>query len=86
MLYPYMPILGLALNVILALIQGWSYFKPFDAGNWVDAYILLPFFFVLYFGFKLWHKSKWVNLEEVDLDEGRREDDEKGVDNNKWMI
>ncbi|KAG8203143.1 GAP5, partial [Candida africana] len=86
MLYPYLPILGLALNVILALIQGWSYFKPFDAGNWVDAYILLPFFFVLYFGFKLWHKSKWVNLEEVDLDEGRREDDEKGVDNNKWMI
>ena len=43
MLYPYLPILGLALNVILALIQGWSYFKPFDAGNWVDAYILLPF-------------------------------------------
>ncbi|CAH6718169.1 general amino acid permease Agp3p [[Candida] jaroonii] len=72
--YPYFPILSIILNLFLALIQGWSYFKPFQAGNWVDAYILIPFFFVLFFFFKIVHKTKWVNLREVDLDEGRRKD------------
>ena len=85
--YPYLPILGLVLNILLALIQGWSYFKPFDAGNWVDAYILLPFFGVLFLWFKFWNKTTWVKLSEVDLDKGRREDvekDQKG--SSKWII
>ncbi|ODV81369.1 uncharacterized protein CANTADRAFT_19011 [Suhomyces tanzawaensis NRRL Y-17324] len=72
--YPYLPILGIVLNVFLALIQGWSYFKPFDAGNWVDAYVLLPFFGVLFVFFKLVNRTKWVKLSEVNLDEGRRRD------------
>ncbi|RCK56086.1 General amino acid permease AGP3 [Candida viswanathii] len=85
--YPYLPIFGLILNTLLALIQGWSYFKPFDAGNWVDAYILLPFFGVLYFGFKFWNKTKWVDLREVDLDQGRREDvDKNHKATSKWLL
>lgn len=72
--YPYLPILGIAANLFLGLIQGWSYFKPFSAKDWVDAYILIPFFFVLYFFLKVVNKTKWVNLAEVDLDEGIRED------------
>lgn len=84
--YPYLPIIGVVLNLFLALIQGWQYFKPFDAGNWVDAYVLLPFFFVLYFGFKIWHKSKWVDLNEVDLDAGRRADvDVHEKPSSKWI-
>lgn len=84
--YPVLPIAGVVLNIFLALIQGWSTFKPFSGKDFVDAYILLPVFFIFFIGFKLWHKSKWVNLNEVDLDEGRRhdtdfiEDGEKGVD------
>lgn len=74
LLYPYLPIAGITLNLFLALIQGWKFFVPFQAGDWVDAYILLPFFFVLFFFFKLVNKTKWVNLREVDLDEGRRTD------------
>ncbi|KAG2731722.1 hypothetical protein G9P44_005309 [Scheffersomyces stipitis] len=72
--YPILPIFGIVLNVFLALVQGWSYFKPFDAGNFVDAYVLLPFFGLLYVFFKLVNRTKWVNLSEVDLDEGRRKD------------
>lgn len=73
-LYPVFPIIGIVLNTFLALIQGWSYFKPFDAGNWVDAYVLLPFFGVLFIFFKLVNKTKWVDLSTVDLDAGRRGD------------
>ncbi|KAK6457625.1 amino acid permease [Scheffersomyces xylosifermentans] len=72
--FPVLPILGIALNIFLALIQGWSFFKPFDAGNWVDAYILIPFFGVLFIFFKLVNRTKWVNLQDVDLDHGRRKD------------
>ena len=72
--YPYNAWFGLAANVFLALVQGWSYFKPFDAGNFVDAYILLPVFFLLFAVLKIVNKTKWVKLDEVDLDDGRRHD------------
>ncbi|CAI5757352.1 unnamed protein product [Candida verbasci] len=72
--YPILPLIGLILNIILTLIQGYSYFKPFQAGDWVDAYILIPFFFLMYFGFKIWKRTKWVHLQDVDLDSGRRQD------------
>lgn len=73
-LYPYLPIAGLVLDIFLLLIQGWSTFKPFDAAGFVDAYVLIPFFFILAAVLKLWQKTKWVNLSEVDLDAGRRKD------------
>lgn len=73
-LYPYLPVVSIILNLFLALIQGWSYFVPFQAGNWVDAYVLLPFFFVLYFFFKIINKTKWVKSSDADLDDGRRVD------------
>ncbi|ODQ78335.1 hypothetical protein BABINDRAFT_65824 [Babjeviella inositovora NRRL Y-12698] len=72
--FPWLSYVGLFGNVFLGLIQGWSYFKPFDAGNFVDAYILLPVFVIIFFLIKLINKTKWVNLAEVDLDEGRRKD------------
>ncbi|CCE79521.1 Piso0_001591 [Millerozyma farinosa CBS 7064] len=73
-LYPWITIIGLVACIFLGLIQGWSYFKPFDVKNFVDAYILLPFFVVLFIYLKLMNKTKWVDLKTVDLDEGRRTD------------
>lgn len=73
-LFPYLPILGIFLNVFLTLVQGWSYFKPFDVGGFLDSYILLPFFAFLFVLFKVINKTKRVDLMEVDLDQGRRRD------------
>lgn len=72
--YPYLPIFGVVVNAFLALIQGWSTFKPFSAKDFVDAYILLPFFFILAGFLKIVNKTEWVHLKDVDLDEGRRKD------------
>lgn len=72
--FPWLTYLGLFGNVFLGLIQGWSYFKPFDAGNFVDAYILLPVFVVIFLFVKVIKKTKWVDLATVDLDAGRRKD------------
>ncbi|EJS43933.1 agp3p [Saccharomyces arboricola H-6] len=74
--YPWTPIFSLMANAFLGLIQGWTSLVPFDAGNFVDAYILLPVAVLLYVGiciFKTRH-FKAVDLLSVDLDEGRRKD------------
>ncbi|KAF3914588.1 hypothetical protein ABW21_db0207240 [Orbilia brochopaga] len=72
--YPYNAYFGVFSNVFLALVQGWSTLSPFNAGNFVDAYILLPLFPIIYVVFKWWNKTKYWRLEEIDLDEGRRLD------------
>jgi amino acid transporter len=72
--YPYNAYFGLAANIILALVQGWTTLSPFDAGNFVDAYILLPIFPLIWILFKVFGKSHIKRLDEIDLDEGRRAD------------
>lgn len=72
--YPWSAYFGLGANVFLALVQGWANFSPFDAGGFVDAYILLPLFPVIYFGYKVVNKTRFWRAEEVDLLSGRRRD------------
>lgn len=72
--YPYNAYFGLGANIFLALIQGWSTLAPFDAGSFVDAYILLPLFPIIYFGYKFVNKTHLWKVHEVDLATGRRRD------------
>lgn len=72
--YPYNAYFGLVANMFLALVQGWTTLSPFDAGNFVDAYILLPLFPLIYVVYKVWNKTKYWKLGEIDLDDGRRVD------------
>jgi len=72
--YPWNAYFGLGANIFLALIQGWTTLAPFDAGNFVDAYILLPLFPIIYFVYKIIFKTRYWRLEEIDLQSGRRRD------------
>ncbi|KAK6603080.1 amino acid permease [Botrytis cinerea] len=72
--YPYNAYFGLVANVFLALVQGWTTLSPFSAGDFVDAYILLALFPLIWAGYKIWFKTRIWDLREVDLDEGRRND------------
>ncbi|PNH37592.1 hypothetical protein VD0004_g9201 [Verticillium dahliae] len=74
LLYPYNAYFGLGANMFLALVQGWTNLSPFDAGGFVDAYILLPLFAIIYFGYKWWNKTTYWRLEDIDLMSGRRRD------------
>ncbi|OBA21463.1 hypothetical protein METBIDRAFT_87570 [Metschnikowia bicuspidata var. bicuspidata NRRL YB-4993] len=47
-LFPFLNYLGISLGIVLVLVQGWLIFKPFDAGNFVDYYIMVPLFFICY--------------------------------------
>lgn len=72
--YPWNAYFGLFANIFLALVQGWGNFVPFDAAGFVDAYILIPLFPIILVVYKLWNKTRWHRLEEIDLDVGRRGD------------
>lgn len=74
MLYPWNAYFGLGANLFLALVQGWANFSPFDAGGFVDAYILLPLFPLIYFGYKFAFKTTFWRVDEIDLQSGRRRD------------
>jgi yeast amino acid transporter len=80
--YPFVAYFGVFANIFLALVQGWTNFVPFNAGNFVSAYILLPLFFVIYGIGKLWWRGQDSTRRSwnMDLDSGRRVDlDGKGA-------
>ena len=60
--------------MFLALVQGWTTLSPFNAGNFVDAYILLPLFPLIFVVYKLAFRTHWWRVSEIDLDAGRRMD------------
>lgn len=72
--YPWNAYFGLAANVFLAFVQGWATLSPFVAGDFVDAYILLPLFPIIFIIYKLIFKTQLRRSLQVDLDEGRRRD------------
>ena len=82
MFYPYVAYFGLAANIFLALVQGWTTLSPFVAGDFVDAYILLPLFGLIYVVCKIYWRGTdpFKRTGEIDLDSGRRIDlDQKGI-------
>ncbi|KAI8633545.1 amino acid permease-like protein [Xylariaceae sp. FL1651] len=89
--YPWNAWFGLGTNIFLALVQGWTTFAPFSAGKFVDAYILLPLFGILYAVFKLCFRTRFWRLDEIDLQSGRRRDLEdakhpatSGIERESW--
>lgn len=77
--YPYTAWFGLIACGFLALVQGWTTLSPFNAGNFVDAYILLPLFGIIYVFCKLyWRQTDPLKRTyQIDLDSGRRTDLDK---------
>ncbi|EQL02649.1 hypothetical protein G6O67_006356 [Ophiocordyceps sinensis] len=82
MWYPFIAYFGVFATGFLALVQGWTKLSPFDAAGFVDAYILLPLFAIIYVVCKLYWRGqdKFKRSWEIDLDSGRRTDlDNKGI-------
>lgn len=82
MLWPFNAYFGLAANIFLALVQGWTNLSPFSAPDFVVAYILFPLFGIIYVICKIYWRGK-DNVKrsaEIDLDSGRRTDlDKAGI-------
>ncbi|KAL3463603.1 amino acid permease/ SLC12A domain-containing protein [Aspergillus heterothallicus] len=73
-LYPYGTYFALLTNIFLIFFQGYTAFlNPFSADDFVINYILLPVFVGFVVGWKVWHRTRFVRLEEMDVWTGRRE-------------
>ncbi|VVT45225.1 uncharacterized protein SAPINGB_P000679 [Magnusiomyces paraingens] len=72
--HPWNAYFGVSFNIFLAFVQGWATLAPFDAGSFVDAYILLPLFPILYFGYKFAFKTKYHDIADIDVEAGQRKD------------
>ncbi|PWY89830.1 amino acid permease [Aspergillus heteromorphus CBS 117.55] len=66
--YPFGPIISICLNIVLILVQGWSCFSPtFQAVDFVSYYIEIPIMLVMFVGWKLFKRTKFVRLDTMDL-------------------
>jgi len=64
-----------AINIFLVIISGYTtVIPPFQAVNFVFNYIVIVIFVVLFIFWKVYKKTKWVSLLEMDLVSGRRDD------------
>ncbi|WP_397538716.1 amino acid permease [Rummeliibacillus pycnus] len=68
--YPIGPIFAIACGIIVILAQNFQAFLAdnVDWGSVVAAYLGIPLFFILLFGYKMFRKTKLVKLEEIDFD------------------
>lgn len=68
--FPIGPIFAIACGIIVIVAQNFQAFlaDQVDWGGVVAAYLGIPFFLSLYFGYKLIKKTKVVKLEEVEFD------------------
>ena len=66
---PYGAYFALFFCCLLALIKNFTVFlnHKFDHENFITGYIGLPIFFICYFGFKWWKKTRIIPPLEVDL-------------------
>ncbi|KAI5122499.1 hypothetical protein M0805_001407 [Coniferiporia weirii] len=66
-LQPYLSYWGLFWCIIFILINGFSVFFEWNASDFVVDYINIPIFFALYFGYKIWKRTKFWKPEEMDF-------------------
>ncbi|KAJ6128840.1 hypothetical protein N7471_010057 [Penicillium samsonianum] len=67
-LQPYLSYYGISICVMVIIFGGFGSFMPtFDASSFVTTYFPIPFFAVLYFGYKFWTKSKMVDYVDMDF-------------------
>lgn len=72
-LYPYGTIFVTVINGFLLLIQGYAtLLSPWKPVDFVFSYIIIVLFVILSISWKIYHKTKLVDLKEVDLQSGQR--------------
>jgi amino acid permease len=63
--------------------QGYESFATRKWPGIIAAYILIPWFLILLIGWKVWHNDKFTPVDEIDLQDGKREID---IEEENWHI
>lgn len=76
---PYGTYFSLVVIILLTITNGFDVFFPsaWDVSSFLAAYITIPFFLILYFGHKIWFRTKfYIKTEDIDVDSGVKEMDD----------
>ena len=73
---PYFSYYGLFFNVLIIITNGFTAFVPWKTSEFFVAYISVIIFVVMFVGYKIVFKTKFVKSAEADLDSGRKEVEE----------
>ncbi|GMM30307.1 Agp3 protein [Martiniozyma asiatica (nom. inval.)] len=74
-LFPWANYVAIVIGVVLTLVQSWSCFVPFDYKTFIDGYIMLPLFFIIWAAYDLlYFKEGFIKLSDMDFITGRRPD------------
>ncbi|KAK6457825.1 dicarboxylic amino acid permease [Scheffersomyces xylosifermentans] len=67
---PYGSYFALAICILVIFIKNFTVFlgSPFAYKNFITGYIVLPVFVIMYFGYKIYHKTSILRPDEVDLE------------------
>ncbi|KAG9014333.1 hypothetical protein FRB94_012739 [Tulasnella sp. JGI-2019a] len=79
-LQPWLSIWGFFWTSFCILINGFAVFWHLNASDFVTAYLNIPIFFGLYFGYKFWKKTEVWRTEDMDFVRGIPTIDETEVD------
>ncbi|TNY18367.1 amino acid permease/ SLC12A domain-containing protein [Rhodotorula diobovata] len=73
-LQPYASYFGAFMMTIIIIFNSYQVFlrSSWDTGTFITGYICIPVFFILMLGYKFWKKTKFVRLNDMDFESGRR--------------
>ena len=67
-LQPYLSWWGVSWLTFFILINGFdTFFPPFNVSGFLTAYIGIPIYFAFFIGWKLFKRTKFWSLEEMDF-------------------
>ncbi|BGP46382.1 hypothetical protein JCM10450v2_002226 [Rhodotorula kratochvilovae] len=74
-LQPYASYVGLVAFVLVIIFNGYTVFLSgeWDTGSFITSYITIVIFIVLFVFWKFWKRTKFVRLEDMDFETGKRE-------------
>ncbi|KAE8132313.1 amino acid permease-domain-containing protein [Aspergillus pseudotamarii] len=75
---PYVAYMALVCTIVMAFVGGYEVFLPgkWDIPTFFFSYTMIGVFPIIFFGWKLWHKTQVRKPEEIDLKTGLDEIDE----------
>lgn len=74
--------IGVIMNLLILIAQFWVGFAPVGYAsmtnselvqNWFEAYLAFPIILVFFFGWKLWYRTSFKRIQDIDITSGRRE-------------
>ncbi|KAG6854320.1 hypothetical protein C0991_008215 [Blastosporella zonata] len=68
---------ALIATAVITIFKGFDTFIPFTVDTFITSYIIIPTFVVFWLGYKLYHKTRLIPLDQVDLVTGKQQIDEE---------